>query len=145
MDKGCIAVNYVKLINGSQDVHNNWITAVEDLVSGQQFEIRSKVLINATGPFVDRHNGMTGVETEYQHVLSKGIHLIVPRLSRENRVMAFFADDGRLFFAIPMANRTCIGTTDTYVENPENEVSDEDRDFVLSNINARLDLANKTP
>ena len=39
-----------------------------------------------------------------------------------------------------MANRTCIGTTDTYVENPETEVSDEDRDFVLSNINALLDL-----
>lgn len=140
MDKGCIAANYVKSISGSQDAHNNWITAVKDLVSGQQFKIRSKVMVNAAGAFVDRHNGMTGVKTEYRHVFSKGIHLIVPRLSRENRVLAFFADDGRLFFAIPMGNRTCIGTTDTYVENPETEVSDEDRDFVLSNINARLDL-----
>jgi glycerol-3-phosphate dehydrogenase len=39
-----------------------------------------------------------------------------------------------------MANRTCIGTTDTPVDDPETEVTAEDRDFVLSNINARLDL-----
>jgi glycerol-3-phosphate dehydrogenase len=76
-------------------------------------------------------------------VFSKGIHLIVPRLSRKNRVLTFFADDGRLFFAIPMANRTCIGTTDTPVEQPETVVTPEDRKFVLDNINARLDLTKK--
>ncbi|MDB4516344.1 FAD-dependent oxidoreductase, partial [Crocinitomicaceae bacterium] len=108
---------------------------------GEQFEIRAKVMINAAGAFVDRLNGITGVETEYQHIFSKGIHLVVPRLARQKRVLAFFADDGRLFFAIPMANRTCIGTTDTPVEDPETEVTEEDRHFVLSNINARLDLS----
>jgi glycerol-3-phosphate dehydrogenase len=40
-----------------------------------------------------------------------------------------------------MANRTCIGTTDTPVEDPVTQVTDDDRDFVLSNINARLDLS----
>lgn len=140
MDNGCITANYVKSISASRDTNNHWVTEVEDQVSDQQFKIRSKVMINAAGAFVDSHNEMTGVVTKYRHLFSKGIHLIVPRLSREYRVLAFFADDGRLFFAIPMAYRTCIGTTDTYVENPETEVSDEDRDFVLSNINARLDL-----
>ncbi len=139
MNKGCIAANYVKSV-GARRENDSWITSVEDQVSGAKFDIRSKLLINAAGPFVDQHNAMTGVETEYQHLFSKGIHLIVPRLSREHRVLAFFADDGRLFFAIPMANRTCIGTTDTPVESPITEVTDEDREFVLSNINARLDL-----
>lgn len=55
-------------------------------------------------------------------------------------MLAFFADDERLFFAIPMANRTCIGTTDTLVDDPVTAVTDEDREFILSNINARLDL-----
>jgi glycerol-3-phosphate dehydrogenase len=141
MDNGCITANYVKSIGASQDADNHWVTEVEDQISKQRFKIRSKVMINAAGAFIDSHNQMTGVATQYRHVFSKGIHLIVPRLSRKNRVLAFFADDGRLFFTIPMADRTCIGTTDTYVENPETEVSDEDRDFVLSNINARLDLA----
>ena len=62
----------------------------------------------------------------------------MPQISDSHRVLAFFADDERLFFAIPMANRTCIGTTDTRVVDPVTAVTDEDRDFVLSNINAAL-------
>ncbi len=141
MDKGCVAANYVESVNGSYDSQNHWVSVAKDKIGGEQFEIRAKVMINAAGAFVDRLNGITRVETEYQHIFSKGIHLIVPRLARQKRVLAFFADDGRLFFAIPMANRTCIGTTDTPVEDPETEVTEEDRDFVLSNINARLDLS----
>ena len=140
MDKGCVAANYVEYVKGEYDTQNNWVAVARDKVSGTQFQIRSKVVINAAGAFVDRLNGMTGVETEYQHIFSKGIHLIVPRLARQKRVLAFFADDGRLFFAIPMANRTCIGTTDTPVDDPETEVTAEDREFVLSNINTRFDL-----
>ncbi len=138
---GCTAANYVKSVHASQNADNLWITEVEDQINGQRFSIRSKVMINAAGAFVDRHNTMTGVTTEHRHLFSKGIHLIVPRLSRGNRVLAFFADDGRLFFAIPMAHRTCIGTTDTYVDDPVSKVTDEDREFVLSNINAKLVLS----
>ncbi|MGW8194177.1 MAG: glycerol-3-phosphate dehydrogenase/oxidase [Desulforhopalus sp.] len=140
MDKGCVAANYVEYIKGEYDPQNNWLALARDKVSNEQFEIRARTVINAAGAFVDRLNGLAGVETEYQHVFSKGIHLIVPRLTRKKRVLAFFADDGRLFFAIPMANRTCIGTTDTPVKEPETEVTAEDREFVLSNINARLEL-----
>lgn len=141
LDSGCIAANYVKSISAKRNDEGNWITRVEDQVSGRRFDIHSTVLINAAGAFVDQHNEMTGIKTEYHHLFSKGIHLIVPRLTREHRVLAFFADDGRLFFAIPMANRTCIGTTDSYVEDPVTHVTKEDRDFVLSNINARLELS----
>ncbi len=140
MERGCAAANYVKSLNASRDADGSWLTTVEDQQSGQSFEIRSRVLINAAGAFVDQYNQMTGIRTDYHHLFSKGIHLIVPQLSREKRVLAFFADDGRLFFAIPMANRTCIGTTDTIVEDPVTHVTDADRAFVLSNINARLKL-----
>jgi len=140
MDKGCVAANYVKSTGAARDAKGYWTTQAEDQVGGQRFSIRSKILINAAGAFVDQHNQLTGIETEYQHLFSKGIHLIVPQISDSHRVLAFFADDERLFFAIPMANRTCIGTTDTRVTDPITEVTDEDRDFVLSNINARLDL-----
>jgi glycerol-3-phosphate dehydrogenase len=140
MDKGCVAANYVASRGAVRDDAGGWKTEVQDQQSGKTFTVRSKILINAAGPFVDDHNRLCGIETCYHHLLSKGIHLIVPRISDNHRVLAFFADDERLFFAIPMANRTCIGTTDTRVDDPITEVSDEDRDFVLSNINARLDL-----
>jgi glycerol-3-phosphate dehydrogenase len=141
MDKGCVAANYVASRGAARDADGRWVTQAEDQVSGDRFDIRAKVLVNASGAFVDQHNELTGIRTEHHHLLSKGIHLLVPRISQSHRVLAFFADDERLFFAIPMANRTCIGTTDTRVETPFVDVTDEDREFVLSNINARLDLA----
>ena len=140
MEKGCAAANYIASKGARRDDEGNWVVEVNDHESGRTFEIRSKVLVNATGPFVDEHNRLTGISTDYRHVLSKGIHLIGPRISAHHRVLAFFADDERLFFAIPMANRTCIGTTDTLVDDPITSVTEADREFVLSNINARLDL-----
>src|SRR5207237_8229204 len=73
-------------------------------------------------------------------VFAKGVHILVDRLTSNRRVLTFFADDGRLFFVIPMGGKTCIGTTDTRVERPEVAVTAEDRSFVLDNINKRLRL-----
>jgi glycerol-3-phosphate dehydrogenase len=73
-------------------------------------------------------------------VFSRGIHLIVEPLTASRRVLTFFADDGRLFFVIPLGNRSCIGTTDTREERLPPFVRPEDRKFVLDNINKRLRL-----
>lgn len=140
MDNGCAAANYVESVGATRNQDGLWTTRVRDRDGGSSFEIRSRVLINAAGPFADEHNKLTGQKTEHHHVFSKGIHLIVDRLTPHKRVLAFFATDGRLFFVIPMGARTCMGTTDTLVDSPYTEVTDEDRDFVLDNINQRLDL-----
>ena len=139
LDRGCVAANYVESL-GAKREGNWWAARARDVIAGpgSEFEIRARVLINAAGPYVDAHNVLTGEKTEHHHALSKGIHLIVKRLVAERRVLAFFADDGRLFFVIPMGNRTCIGTTDTPVSDPSVGVTDDDIDFVLDNINKRL-------
>ncbi len=139
MENGCVAANYVEALELARD-GDGWRIDAEDKIGAARFAIRAKVLVNAAGAYVDTLNTKAGVATEYRHVLSKGIHLIVPQLSTNHRVLAFFADDERLFFAIPMANRTCIGTTDTAVDEPVTAVTEMDREFVLANINARLDL-----
>ena len=84
---------------------------------------------------------MTAKETAYRHVFSKGVHLIVDRTPDRSRILAFFANDGRLFFVIPMGPKTCIGTTDTQVSDPAVSVNDEDRDFILKNANELLNLS----
>lgn len=139
LDRGCLAANYVEAVE-LKDEGEGWRVRAKDGVSGRNFEIRCKVLINAAGAYVDTLNAASGIRTNHQHILSKGIHLIVPRIGDSGKVLTFFADDGRLFFAIPMANRTCIGTTDTWVDTPDTIVTDRDRDYILSNINARLNL-----
>jgi glycerol-3-phosphate dehydrogenase len=139
LNYGCVAANYVESL-GSTREGELWVTRARDVVSGEELVVRSKVIVNACGPFVDEMNGKAKIQTSTRHVFSKGIHLIVPRITKNKRVLTFFADDGRLFFVIPMGPRTCIGTTDTRVEDPVTHVTDEDRRFVLENINKRLRL-----
>ena len=136
---GCIAANYVESTDARQE-KSGWITDARNAISGERFEIRSKAVINACGPWVDTENRRAAEQTEYHHLFSKGVHLIVDQITDNQRVLAFFASDGRLFFVIPMGPKTCIGTTDTQVDSPEVSVTDADRDFILENANALLDI-----
>ncbi|RBP51624.1 alpha-glycerophosphate oxidase/glycerol-3-phosphate dehydrogenase [Arenicella xantha] len=139
MNYGCVAANYVESTDAVRR-DGVWEVAARDTLTGDEFTIRSKVLINACGPYVDQHNQLAEQQTAHRHLFSKGIHLIIDRVTKEDRILAFFASDGRLFFVIPMGNKTSVGTTDTQVDNPAVEVTDADRQFVLDNINELLDL-----
>ncbi len=139
MDAGCAAANYVSS-RGATRVDDMWEAQLRDEMQQETFTLKAKVLINACGPFVDTHNQYTGQRTEYRHVFSKGVHLIVDRIVDNARVLAFFASDGRLFFVIPMGRKTCIGTTDTRTNDPNEKITDEDRQFILDNANRLLDV-----
>ena len=139
LNYGCIAANYVE-VQASTYAQGQWVSKARDAITGASFDIRAKVMINACGPWADEQNRGSGEATEYHHLFSKGVHLIVDQITDNKRVLTFFASDGRMFFLIPMGPKTCIGTTDTQVESPEVTVTDEDRDFILSNANALLDL-----
>ncbi len=137
---GCACVNYVESLSSRRSSDGSWITTLKDHVSGAVFDARSKVLINACGPFVDSQNKTTGQPTDHHHVYSKGVHLVLKRITPQRRVLTFFADDGRMFFSVPLGTHTMVGTTDTRVPEPSTEVTEDDRRFVLENINKRLNL-----
>ncbi len=139
IEAGTTAANYVELISASQ--HGaNWNVELQDLESGEPLFLTAKAIVNAAGPFVDGLNEKWENETEHRIVYSKGIHLVVPQLTESERVLAFFDDSQRLFYVIPMAHRSVIGTTDTRTTEPDEGVTDEDRRFLLKQINDRLDL-----
>ncbi len=139
MDAGCVATNYVSS-RGAARFDDCWHAQLRDEIQGETFTVKAKVIINACGPFVDTHNQYTAQHTQYRHVFSKGVHLIVDRITDDARVLTFFASDGRLFFVIPMGRKTCIGTTDTRTDDPYEGVSDADRQFILDNANRLLNL-----
>jgi glycerol-3-phosphate dehydrogenase len=140
---GAIALNYTRASNIRRD-SSGWVidlhNALSTAAAHSGASIKAKVLINAGGPFVDQINQSAGNKTKSHIALSKGIHLIVPRITSDDRVLAFWDQEGRLFYVLPMGDRSVIGTTDTRVENPHTEVSNHDRDFVLAQINRLLDL-----
>jgi len=141
LEAGASAANYVELVSATRD-GDRWRAELRDTDTGATYTTSARVIINAAGPFVDELNQSWGSSTDHKIVYSKGIHLVVPRLttSQHQRVLAFFDDTQRLFYVIPMGRRSVIGTTDTRVDQPFTEVTDDDRDFLLSQINARLDL-----
>ncbi|MCB0980103.1 MAG: FAD-dependent oxidoreductase [Acidimicrobiaceae bacterium] len=143
VESGATAANYVELVSAERK-GNRWVAQLRDVDTGEEFTTRARVLVNAAGPFVDELNRQWGVSTDHRIVYSKGIHLVVPRLTTDdhNRVLAFFDDTQRLFYVIPMGYRSVIGTTDTRVDEPFSEVTTEDRDFLLDQINRRLNLRN---
>ena len=138
---GAAVLNYVEAKAGRRDADGLWSIACQERGGRETFAVRARVLINAGGPYADRFNQACAIKTEHQHIFSKGVHLIVPRINQSERVLTFFADDGRLFFVIPMGPCSCIGTTDTRVTELPALVTDADRQFILQNINKRLNLA----
>ena len=140
LDHGAIAVNYLNALGSMRNADGLWVTRVRDEESGEEWTVRSRVLINAAGPYVDKNNEATREATRHRHVFSKGVHLVVDRITPHNRVLTFFADDGRLFFVIPLGPKSCIGTTDTPVTELPARVTPEDRSFILENVNKRLNL-----
>lgn len=140
MDVGATAANYVELVNAER-TDAGWKATLRDVDGGgEEFICNAKIIVNAGGPFIDGLNREFGLKTDHRVVYSKGIHLIVPRISSNERVLAFFDDTQRLFYVIPMGRRSVIGTTDSRVDEPFTKVNDEDREFLLDQINARLDL-----
>ncbi len=141
LEAGAAVANYVEVLSAER-TDGRWTVHLRDTDSGAEMTCTARTVVNAAGPFVDDVNGMWDLTTEHRIVYSKGIHLVVPRLttSRHDRVLAFFDDTQRLFYVIPMGRRSVIGTTDTRVDTPYTEVTDEDRDFLLEQINDRLDL-----
>ncbi len=136
--RGADARNYTELVGAKNDA-SGW----ELELSGQHGNqvARAKILVNAAGPFARNVSELVGSKTRAGLVFSKGIHLILNRKLTENyQVLAFWDEEGRLFYVLPMGDRSMIGTTDTRVDDPETQVTDEDREFVLRQINAQLEL-----
>lgn len=139
LDDGGACASYVEATGAERDA-DGWRVSLRDVISGRTWTTRCKVLVNACGPYADGFNARIGHTTQHRHVLSKGVHLVFPQLTKHRRVLAMFTDDGRPFFALAMADRTMIGTTDTEIDAGQGEVDDADRRYLLDNLNKRLAL-----
>ena len=141
IDAGAAAANYVELVSAERS-DGRWVARLRDVDTGVEFTTTAHTIVNAAGPFVDDVNHEWGLTTDHRIVYSKGIHLVVPRLTttEHHKVLAFFDDSQRLFYVIPMGRQSVIGTTDTRVDSPFTEVTDDDVEFLLGQINARMDL-----
>jgi glycerol-3-phosphate dehydrogenase len=135
MDYGGSVINYCKVTELLKT--NNLVSGVMavDQLTGEEFKIKSKVVVNATGVFVDDILQLDEPGARQTIVPSQGIHLVLPRdfLPNESAVMVPHTPDGRVMFAVPWHNHIVVGTTDTLVESHSLEpvAMETEIDFLL--------------
>jgi glycerol-3-phosphate dehydrogenase len=135
--KGARVANYVEAI--AFEKREGTITAVRvrDQVTGGEFLIHARQVLNATGPWSDAVARLSGDTTEPLLQPTKGVHLIVPQQNFDSALLLLHPADGRVFFVIPWMQKTLIGTTDTITdESPDSlTVKPEEIDYLLQGFN----------
>ena len=118
-DNGGYAINYVKVIDLIKDKGKVCGVIVLDIESNEQYAIKAKVVINATGVFVDDILQMDAPGIKKNIAASQGIHLVLDKkfFPGDNALMIPETSDGRVLFIVPWHNKLLIGTTDTPVKN----------------------------
>jgi len=104
--------NYCEVIGTGVEGGRLQRIRVRDTTDGSETDVRSRVVVNATGAWFERVAARLTAQQPGVVRTTKGIHLICPPVT--NRALVLFsAVDRRLLFAIPRAGLTWIGTTDT--------------------------------
>ena len=136
VDLGATVVNYVRVTGLIKEQEMVCGVTAEDGETGRAFELRARVVINATGVFTDGVRRMDDPAIRPMIQPSQGIHIVLDRsfLPSEHAIMVPHTDDGRVLFAIPWHDRVVIGTTDTPVSEPtlEPRPFPEEIDFLLT-------------
>ncbi|MBI4518228.1 MAG: glycerol-3-phosphate dehydrogenase [Deltaproteobacteria bacterium] len=147
--EGAVVVNYVNLLEFLKDAGHIVGARLHDEQSAQALEVRAKVVVNATGPWVDEVRRLDDPATRPCLRLTKGVHLVVPRARVGNRFAVVLRSprDHRILFVIPWEDRTLVGTTDTDFSGSPDAVGVEPGDvaYLLEAVNAFFPDARLVP
>ncbi|HMI05351.1 MAG TPA: glycerol-3-phosphate dehydrogenase/oxidase [Pedobacter sp.] len=110
-----VLLNYMKVTgltknNGEVD----GLSAV-DMESGKGYQLQAKVIVNATGVFVDDILKMDTPASRPIVRPSQGAHIVLDQsfLRGDSALMIPKTSDGRVLFAVPWHGKVLVGTTDT--------------------------------
>lgn len=142
VEKGASVLNHTRCLGLIKEGGHVAGVQLRDEESGREFEVRARVVINATGVFADSIRRMDEAGAQPMLSPSQGIHFVLPRefLPGDTAIMIPKTDDGRVLFAVPWHGRIVVGTTDTPVENASLEPRplDEEIDFIFTQVSRYL-------
>ena len=135
---GAHALNYARV---SEFVYTDDMVSgvkVVDEMTNEEFEIRSKYVISAAGPWVDELRSINNSKRGKRLHLTKGVHLVFPKEKLPVKQSVYFdIPDGRMMFAIPRGKVTYVGTTDTNFNLDKDKVTTDIADaiYLISAVN----------
>jgi len=102
---------------------------LKDTLSGDEFGVSARLVLNATGPWVDHLRKMEDEHAAPSIRLSKGAHLVLKRTSPWKAALATPIDKYRITFALPWEDMLLLGTTDEAYEGDPADVSVTEKDI----------------
>ncbi|KAL8892379.1 MAG: hypothetical protein Q9215_000653 [Flavoplaca cf. flavocitrina] len=145
---GATVVNHIEVTSLEKDANGKLIGArVKDRVQEkdgqkpQEFSIKAKGIINATGPFTDAIRKMDEPHVPEIVAPSSGVHVILPGYYSPSKMGLIDpkTSDGRVIFFLPWQGNTIAGTTDAPTAISQNPIAGEEEiNWILSEIQAYL-------
>ncbi len=125
-ERGASLFNYVPVTDLIQKNGKVCGVRVTEVLTGAKYDIFANVVVNAAGPWADEICKMEG--RAYRRLSpTKGVHIVVPKLTRHHAVVIASEKSHRIFFVIPWKRDTLIGTTDTnYVGDLDHILAEKD-------------------
>jgi glycerol-3-phosphate dehydrogenase len=119
---GAHALNYAQAEEFRPRPGGGWAVRVRDLVGSDVLTVTGRMLVNATGPWVDRVRELAGIWEKGTRLVrtTKGAHLVLPRLT--DRAVYLSTHDDRMVFVIPWRDFSLVGTTDTDFDDSPDRV-----------------------
>ena len=129
----CRALNYVRL-RGCRGAE----VFLTDEVTGQSVTVRPRIVVNATGAWVDLANRMLGLETHFMGG-TKGSHLVIrhPGLHKAlgDRMVYYQHADGRVCIVFPLKDKVVMGSTDIRTDDPDSAACDDaEIDYMMTTL-----------
>lgn len=142
VEQGGVVLNYFKvtgLIKKDRKIEG---VIAKDVETGKEYSFLSKVVVNATGVFVDDILRMDVPDKKPMVKPSQGIHIVISSsfLNSDCALMIPETTDGRVLFAIPWYEHIIVGTTDTPIDEYSMEplALDKEIEFILDTIKQYL-------
>lgn len=134
-DRGAEIMSRTKVTSVRRD-SGLWHVDVKDMIGGAVKTVKARMLVNASGPWVDKVLSNAAGKNQVHNVrLVQGSHIIVKKKFNDPRAYFFQNPDNRIIFAIPYeTDFTLIGTTDRdYQGDPADvKISDEETDYLCN-------------
>ncbi|KAJ1971357.1 mitochondrial glycerol-3-phosphate dehydrogenase, partial [Dimargaris cristalligena] len=114
---------------------------VRDTLTGKEFTVRAKGVINATGPFTDAILKMDQPQSADIVAPSSGVHIILPKYYSPDNMGLIDPNtsDGRVIFFLPWQGHTIAGTTDSPTQVTANPLpKEEEIQWILDEVRGYL-------
>ena len=146
VEKGGTVVNHIAV---TDVLHNDEgrVSGVvaRDCLTGEEYRLAARCVVNAAGCFVDDIMQMDSSEHRKMVTPSQGVHLVLDKrfLQSDYAIMVPKTSDGRVLFAVPWHDKVVVGTTDIVRYEAEEEPLPlkEEIDFILNTAKCYMDPA----